>query len=243
MIGEISEKRDEANSILKGITAKTSVSDPDKVDKAAQSIQADPSASVIDRTVSTAILLQRRGNIEEAIEKWRAVANVADGIDNELGARAWFSVGYLYSEESHLQDTIDAYNESIRLKPNFADAFYNRGHAKSKLGWYDEAITDYDEAIRLKPDLAVAFTSRGIVKMELGWHDEAIADYDEAIRLKPDLAIAFYNRAWAKFNSGHVDEARQDFERALELAHTAGDEGTIDNVYRNLEQLFGRENL
>ena len=87
---------------------------PDETDKAVQSIQANPSASPIDRAIAAAVLSQRQGDIEEAIEKWRAVANVADGIDKDIEALAWFSVGYL---DSRPQETVDAYDEAIRLNP------------------------------------------------------------------------------------------------------------------------------
>lgn len=45
------------------------------------------------------------------------------------------------------------YTEAIRLKPDYADAHYNRGNAYYYLQQYDEAVADYSEVIRLKPDL------------------------------------------------------------------------------------------
>ena len=55
-------------------------------------------ASPVDRAIADAVSLQRAGRIEEAIEKWRSIANVAEGSDNDLAARAWLSVGYLLYE-------------------------------------------------------------------------------------------------------------------------------------------------
>ena len=50
--------------------------------------------------------------------------------------------------------------EAIRLKPDFAPAYYNRGLAYSRKGDLDKAIADYTEAIRLEPDLAHAYEAR-----------------------------------------------------------------------------------
>ena len=161
LVDEIKERRDEAVSLVKGITAETAAAEPNKADEAARSTQADPSASPIDRAVSAAILFQRQGNIEEAIEKWRAVASVADGTDDELGARAWFSVGYLHGKESRPQEAIDAYDKAIRLKPGIAEAYNNRGNAKNQLGRHEDAIADCDEAIRLKPDMVRSLRQPG----------------------------------------------------------------------------------
>ncbi len=50
--------------------------------------------------------------------------------------------------EGALQD----YNEAIRLKPDYADAFYNRGLARSAKGDAEGALQDHNEAIRLGYD-------------------------------------------------------------------------------------------
>ena len=62
--------------------------------------------------------------------------------------------------EGALQD----YNEAIRLKPDYADAFNNRGIARKAKGDLEGALQDYNEAIRLKPDFAEAFNNRGNVR-------------------------------------------------------------------------------
>ena len=86
------------------------------------------------------------------------------------------------------------YDQAIRLKPDYADAFNNRGIARQAKGDLDGALADYDEAIRLQPDYADAFNNRGIARYDQGDLDGALADYNEAIRLKPDFALALSNR-------------------------------------------------
>lgn len=76
-------------------------SDPDQtrgVEEAVQEVRQIPEASPIDRAIADAYSLQRTGRIEEAIEKWRSIANVMEGIDNDLAARAQLSIGYLLYE-------------------------------------------------------------------------------------------------------------------------------------------------
>ncbi len=57
--------------------------------------------SPLENAVSEARSLQREGRFEEAIERWKSIANVAEGIDDDLAAHAWFSVGYLLEEGRH----------------------------------------------------------------------------------------------------------------------------------------------
>ena len=117
LVDEIKARRDEATSVVKEITAEVVHDDPDKAEKAAVNVQDNPTTSPIDQTVATAALLQKHGNIKEAIKKWQAVAVVSEGSDNELAARSWFSVGYLYQkhEKDALETAIDAYDVAIRL--------------------------------------------------------------------------------------------------------------------------------
>ena len=243
LVGEIKGSRNEAESHVERITALDVRNNPAEARKAAKSVQEDPMASAIDQAVAAAVLLQRQGDIEEAIEKWRAVANVVDGTDKETGARAWFSVGYLLhsGEKDNIETVIDAYDEAIRLKPDYAEAYNNRGVAKNNLGHHEEAIADYDEAIRLKSDYAAAYNNRGIAKNDLGHHEEVIADYDEAIRLKPDYIMAYNNRGKTNALLNRTDKARQDFETAITFARDTGNEGLASDAERALRKLSGEQ--
>ena len=167
--------------------------EPDKADKAARSARADPSASPLARAVSVAERLQRQGNIEKALEKRRAIANVADGTDDELGARAWFSIGYLHGKESRHQKAVDAYDKAIRRKPGMAEAYHNRGVMKRHLRRYEDAVADYDEAIKRDPNYAKAYYNRAKARFTLGYKDEALRDFETAralARAAGDKAIA-----------------------------------------------------
>ena len=219
LVNEIKARRDEAESLVQGITAESVRDNPDKVRRATERVQENPTASPINQAVAVAVQLQQQGNIEESIEKWRAIAIISEEIDKDRAARAWFSVGYLCQEheEDAPEAAIDAYDKSIRLKPDLAEAYNNRGNAKSDLGRHEEAIADLDEAIRLKPDFTMAYDNRGNAKDSLGRHEEAIADHDEAIRLKPDYAMAYNNRGVAKRNLDRHEEAITDLDEAIRL--------------------------
>jgi len=156
---------------------------PDAARRDAESAQGDPAASLIDQAIAAAVQLQRQEKIEAAREMWRYIANVAEGIDNQLQARAWFSVGYLHGEEDNRKEAINAYNEAIRLNPDNAEAYNNRGTVKRSLGQHEAALADYDKAIELNPDDATAYNNRGVTKKNLGRLNEAREDYQKALTL------------------------------------------------------------
>ena len=211
----------EFKSDIERITAEDVENNPDKVHKAKESVQRNPAASQIDQTIAAAIQFQQQGLFEESIEKWHAIAIVSEGIDKDLEARAWRSVGYLtrkYKNDSGA--AINAYDKAIQLDPLYAKAYNNRGVAKAKLGRHEEAITDYDKAIRLDPS-ASAYYNRGIAKAKLGRHEEAITDYDKAIRLDPGHAKAYNSRGNAKVKLGRHEEAITDYDKAVRLDPSA----------------------
>ena len=126
----------------------------------------------------------------------------------------WGNVKY------HLDDyagAIKDYTAAIQIKPDYADAYYNRGLAKDLLGLHFSAISDFDTAIRLKPDDANAYINRGIAKGELAQYAAAISDFDTAIRLKPNLAEAYFNRGLAKRKLGQHFSAISDYDTAIRL--------------------------
>ena len=96
------------------------------------------------------------GAVEDTIEQWRAVATLAEEIDTELAAHAWFSVGSLLSENDRKEEALSAYDKSLSLKPDAA-VFNDRGATKALLDQLEDAISDYDEAIHLNPEYADAY--------------------------------------------------------------------------------------
>jgi len=216
-IEELGREAAETAQRLRSVTAEYAAQNPNEVSQAVIDAQKNPKSSLIERAIASALSLQQKGKENEAIEKWHAVATVANDIDNDVAASAWFSIGFLVQDLKDLDGCIDAYSHAIQLKPDLAEAFNNRGNAKGGLGQHAEAIADFDQAIRLKPDFAIFYSNRAVAKGNLGHHKEAIADYDQAIRLNPNLAEAFNNRGKAKGGLGQYAEAIADFDQAVRL--------------------------
>ncbi|MCY3743564.1 MAG: tetratricopeptide repeat protein [Candidatus Poribacteria bacterium] len=121
-----------------------------------------------------------------------------------------------YSMRSY-EDAITAYNEAIRLQPDFANAYVNRGLAKEKLGQHESAIMDYSSAIKIDPNLSGAYNNRGSAQRKLGQYFLALEDLSTAIQLDPRYVKAYVNRGNAKNSLGHPNEALEDFNTALAL--------------------------
>ena len=138
------------------------------------------------------------------------------------------------------------YTYVIKLKPDFAEAYYQRGLAKYKSNQFELAISDFDKAIELNPDFAEVHYRRGRLKFwksvykileeeyelsqsELGNLrpkradiplsdlNSSISDFDKAIELDPNLTEAYFYRARAKDESKQYASAVADFDKAIEI--------------------------
>ena len=216
---EIQEKRGTAAVMLQEMHAMYADDADANTEEATQTVKTirdNPDASPVDKAIANALTSQQQGKQEDAIEEWRTIAQNTEDSDNELAARAWFSVGFL-SQDEDVASSISSYDRAIQLKPNFSEAYFNRANAKAALGRHEDAIADYDEAIRLNPNFTESYGNRAIAKAKLGRHEDAIADYDEAIRLKPDSTKAFYGRGAVKMALERKEDAIVDYEEAIRL--------------------------
>ncbi len=168
--------------------------------------------------------LLKRGELEDAMEKWRSVAVMAEGSDAELASFAWYSVGTLFQSRGTKQDrkawilkAVDAYDQAIRVRPKFVEAHTARGDSYHQLQEYGKALADYDLALQIRPKSLKALIGRGNVKCDLGRSEEAIRDYDRAIRQDQNSAEAHYERGLSKQRLGRTLEAIDDYDRAIEI--------------------------
>ena len=216
---EIKENQTKVKEIVSRLTSKD-FSNPNKVEifqTSLKEILQNPELTLEDKAIIEAYKLQITGQIQEAIEKWRSIANTAKGVNDSLVARAFFSIGHLHSGENENDQALSAYDEAIHLMPNFPDAYTSRGLVKSALGNPEAAIADHDEAIRLRSDFSEAYINRGTAKRALERHEEAISDFDEAIRLNPNSALAYTHRGVSRNALGQHQAAIADHNEAIRL--------------------------
>ena len=222
-VAEIRKDRAESNELLQNIRQKGNaevfdlLSNTGEFEESLRDLLQNPELSVIDKAIADASALQQDGAIKDAIEKWRSIANMVSETDSHLAARAWFSVGYLHSQNGEPEKAIPAYDKAIYLRSDYAEAYNNRGASNGELGQYDAAITDLNEAIALDPNDAEAYYNRGIVKFRRENYDDSLIDFDEAIRLKPNHIGAHSNRGVSRARLGQYDAAITDFDKAIML--------------------------
>jgi len=193
-----------------------------------------------------AVVLQRQGEIEAAIEKFREALRISPNyleamvnlgallvrvgrpaqavgvlerlveIDPDNGS-ARLNLGAALEGLGRFEQAASHYQEALRLIPDSDQAHNNLGNVLQGLKRYDEAVAHYQEALRLNPDNVLAHINLGNALRVLGRFEEGVAHYQEALRLKPDSAEAHNNLGFALSGEGRIEEAAAHYKEALRL--------------------------
>jgi Tfp pilus assembly protein PilF len=128
-------------------------------------------------------------------------------------AENYFNLGVCHTMvRSSFLDSISAFQQATRLKPDFVRAHYYMGIVYSQLRRPDDAIRAYKKAVRLDPDFAEAHAKLGFVYNNTGRPEDAVEACKRAIRLKPDYARAHYLLGMAYLALDRRDDALKEHE-------------------------------
>jgi tetratricopeptide (TPR) repeat protein len=132
-------------------------------------------------------------------------------------------VAYQYGISRH-QEAIASFKEAIRLKPDYAEAYFKIGTIYHWQGQYQEAIAPLKEAIRINPSnadfqasLQSAYHSRSLSLLIQGSEQNIIVSLKETIRLDPDDAYSHYYLGYNYSQLGQHQEAILSFKEAIRI--------------------------
>jgi tetratricopeptide (TPR) repeat protein len=129
----------------------------------------------------------------------------------------YFEQALILSTNGDYEEAIASYDQALKFKPDYHEAWNNRGVALADLGRIEEAIASYDQALKFKPDYHEAWNNRGVALADLGRIEEAIASYNQALKFKPDYHEAWNNRGVALADLGRIEEAIASYNQALKF--------------------------
>ncbi len=75
---------------------------------------------------------------------------------NQKLAEKYFNSGIENSEKGQIELAIEDYTQAIKLKPDYAEAYYHRGGSWLRLGEWEKARSDLQNARKMNLDIIVA---------------------------------------------------------------------------------------
>jgi tetratricopeptide (TPR) repeat protein len=111
-------------------------------------------------------------------------------------------------------------NEAIRLKPDFAEAWYARGDFYVLQRRPEQALADFTEAIRLNPQIPGFYLERARAYILLQDYTNGLADYDILMTLAP-TAYLYLERGDVHHERADYEAAADDYQQYVELGGEA----------------------
>lgn len=144
------------------------------------------------------------------------------------------NLGLVLARAGDSRGAIPHYEEAIRLRPTYAEAWSNLGLAQAQQGDLGGATSSLQEAVRLKPEYSAGWSNLGMIRARRGQTGEAIGAYREALRLQPANADAHGNLGATLDAQGAGDDALRHLREAARLRPESA------NAQSNLGIYFAR---
>ena len=109
------------------------------------------------------------------------------------------------------------FNKAISIRPDNAQAYYNRGLLYQVEGQHGFAIDDFTTAIGLSTDQAAPFVARGLSYIAVKKYKDAASDLDQAVGIDPQNVQAWTSRGLAYERLGDKQKAAGSYARAMNI--------------------------
>lgn len=137
---------------------------------------------------------------------------------NPGSAIAWYCRGtILIVEKSNYRLAIADLEKSLKLLPDYPQAYLNRGFCREQMNDIPGAVNDYRMAAKLSPSTYEPHAALAFLFTSTGKKRDALLEYDSAIALNPAFLEGFYRRAMIRMESGDFSLALDDLNEVIRL--------------------------
>ena len=112
---------------------------------------------------------------------------------------------------------IHNYKQALKIKPDYAEAYFNMANVFKVKGDLEEAIENYKQALKLKPNYADAYNNMGNALKDKGDPEAAIESYKQALKFRPNNANTYNNMGSALKDKGDLEEAINSYKEAIKI--------------------------
>lgn len=124
----------------------------------------------------------------------------------------WNNLGIAYLDQLQYSDAINAFDEVLKLRPDYVDGQINLG--LTYIGWekYSAARPSLEKALSLSPGNARAFYYLALVERREGHCDQEVEDLQEVVAQYPKSRDARRELGISYYQQHRYMEAREQFE-------------------------------
>ena len=136
-----------------------------------------------------------------------------------IDAAGWTNRGNQLYRLERFEGAIAAFQQAVKLQPDFYQAWYGAAQTLTTLRQYAEALQAYNRVLELEPDFSQALRDRALIWLLLDEPLQAAEEFDQVVQQAPNDYVAWYLRGnlfWRHL--GWYEAALDSYDRALALA-------------------------
>ena len=138
-------------------------------------------------------------------------AEAPDPADNPDWMR-WNNLGIAYLDQQQYAEAVHAFNEVVKLRPDYADGYTNIGLTNISWEKFGSARSAIETALKLSPDNARATFYHALVERRDGHYDAEIADLKRVVEKFPQSRDARRELGVSYYQQDMQHEAMEQFE-------------------------------
>jgi len=123
----------------------------------------------------------------------------------------WNNLGIGYLDQLQYADAVQAFNEVVKLRPDYVDAYTNIALTEIQWEKYGSARASIEKALLLSPNNARALYYAALLERRAGHPDAEVADLLEVVRQYPDSRDARRELGISYYQLHNYDEAMRQF--------------------------------
>lgn len=182
--------------------------------------------------------MKKRGLTEEALRYGSLASDImsrhnVDEDDRLELASLFFETGFERLQKDDFSNAARYFRESVRMRPDWAEAHVNLGTALQQLNRDEQALTHLQLAIRSNPELLQAHFGLGHVYLKLNRLPQSAEHFQAAIQIAPNFAEGHHQLGIVLARLGYGPQAMTHLRRAVQL-----DSGN-QAAQRSLQQMLG----
>ena len=132
-------------------------------------------------------------------------------------ATSWFYLASCYDNQDDFLHAISAYEEVIRMRSSYVDAYKNLAVVYVKNKEPQKAVDTVVKALDYVDDDYTIYYIAGTAYMALKNFDEAVEYLEKALKLNPNHSQLYNNLGTCYVTVGNLDKAYENFLKASEL--------------------------
>ncbi|BAY24512.1 family 2 glycosyl transferase [Calothrix sp. NIES-2100] len=141
--------------------------------------------------------------------------------DTNLNAEEHFNLGNIFLKEGKLEAAAASFQQSLKIRPDYAEAHHNLGCALTGQRDLESAKKCFQQALKIMPDFVYAYWNLGNTYYDLGDLEAAIEAYQQALKFQPDLSRAKFGLLIAQLpiiysSYTEINTQRNNYQNYLE---------------------------